>query len=245
MNRKQLGQSLNLKIEMVAPGRPNRSGKKINPQYITIHNTSNTSKGADADAHSNLIRNKGYYMWKGEKRYVSWHYTVDDNKVIKHIPIWERAIHAGKGNGQSIAIEVCMNQGINQQAANDRAARLVACLLHDLKLNKSRIVPHKHWTGKNCPILLLPNFASFCSQCESHLDAIDLSSSGSSTDEPQDGDMLLVTAEEMEIIKALDEELLGGAMAEDGPEDEDPDDEHTLIAQSLSELLSEEENSGK
>ena len=57
--------SLAISEELIAPGRPNRPGTKINPTYITIHNTANSNEGADADAHSRFVRNKGYYDWKG------------------------------------------------------------------------------------------------------------------------------------------------------------------------------------
>lgn len=48
-----------------------------------------------------------------------------------------------------------MNQGIDQNAAFLRAARLVAALLHDLKLKDDAIVTHQSWTSKACPQLLL------------------------------------------------------------------------------------------
>lgn len=48
-----------------------------------------------------------------------------------------------------------MFNGINQDAANLRAATLVAGLLKDFGLSVDRVVPHQTWTGKNCPTLLL------------------------------------------------------------------------------------------
>ncbi|MEO6971674.1 MAG: hypothetical protein ABI217_12370, partial [Chthoniobacterales bacterium] len=52
-------------------------------------------------------------------------------------------------------IEICENQGINQQAANDRAARLTALQLHELGIPlEGNVVQHHDWTGKNCPALL-------------------------------------------------------------------------------------------
>jgi len=52
MNRRELGQSLNLSVELIEKGRPNRSGRLISPTYVTIHNTSNDGPGADAGAHN-------------------------------------------------------------------------------------------------------------------------------------------------------------------------------------------------
>jgi N-acetylmuramoyl-L-alanine amidase CwlA len=147
--------SLAISEELIAPGRPNRPGTKINPTYITIHNTANSNEGADADAHSRFVRNKGYYDWKGKKRWVSWHFTVDDTEIIKQLPLNEAAYHAGKGNSVSIAIEQCMHQGIDTGAADERLCQLVAALCEAHSIPTSKIVPHKHWTGKNCPVLLL------------------------------------------------------------------------------------------
>lgn len=173
MDRAALGQALNLREELVAAGRPNRSGRAMRPTSVTVHNTSNTSPGADAAAHSRFIRNTGNYKLKdGRLNWVSWHYTVDDKCAIKHVPINERAIHAGAANGSSIAIEVCMNSGIDQAAANLRAARLVAALMHDLKLGPDALKSHKDWTGKACPVLLLPRWDDFRRQVQAILAAI-------------------------------------------------------------------------
>lgn len=146
---------LNLSKEYVPGGMKNRPGDKCTPSFITVHNTSNTDKGADADAHSKLVRTKGYYMWKGKKKWVSWHFTVDDGEVIKQLPINEVAYHAGKGNTQSIGIEQCMNEGIDVGRVDERLCQLIAQLRIALSIDREHVVSHKHWTGKNCPILLL------------------------------------------------------------------------------------------
>ncbi len=130
----------------------------IIPKFITIHNTDNTKPGTDAKSHGRFLRNIGYYLLGGREHWVSWHYSVDDHRVVKHLPIHEKAFHAISGNSQSIGIEICMNQGIDQDKAFLNAARLCAILLFDLhSLDKdvNRVVSHKFWTGKNCPRLLL------------------------------------------------------------------------------------------
>jgi endonuclease G, mitochondrial len=156
MTRTQLLNSIGLIEELIAPGRPNRSGRAITVRYLTIHNTDNTSPGADARAHSRFVRNTGYYtLPSGRRNYVSWHYTVDDARAIRQLPNNERGIHAGAGNGSSIGMEICMHRGINQAAANDRAARLAALLLYDHRLSVDRLRTHQSWTGKRCPSLLI------------------------------------------------------------------------------------------
>ena len=148
--------------EFIAVGRPNRPGRAIHPTSITMHNTSNTSPGADAKAHSRFVRNTGHYVLRsGRKNWVSWHYTVDDNVAIQHLPNTEMGWHAGPANGSSIGIEVCMHQGINRDLADRRAAALVAKLLRDLGLTRNDIKTHKDWTRKDCPTLLLPQWQAF------------------------------------------------------------------------------------
>ena len=158
MTREQFGKQLNLSEELIPSGKRNRPGTKIKPAFITIHNTDNVKAGADATAHSSFVRKTGHYVNKktGKVTWVSWHYTVDDKRVIQHLPIKERGYHAGTdGNGRSVAIEICMHKGIDQEAAFLRAARLVAALLHDLKLKDTAVVTHQSWTSKACPQLLL------------------------------------------------------------------------------------------
>ncbi len=152
-------QDLNLREEFIAEGKHNRPGTIIRPTHVTIHNTDNDSPGADAPAHSGFVRKTGFYMLNGSKHWVSWHFTVDDKVAIKHLPLNELAYHAGPGNGVSVAIEICMNQGIDQAAANERAALLTAGLLNSLNVAIDNVVPHKKWTGKICPHLLLDHEA--------------------------------------------------------------------------------------
>jgi N-acetylmuramoyl-L-alanine amidase len=66
-----------------------RPGIAMNPVYITIHETDNTSAGADAEAHAKL-------QASGNSRTASWHYTVDDKEIWQSVPDDEVAWHAGK-----------------------------------------------------------------------------------------------------------------------------------------------------
>jgi N-acetylmuramoyl-L-alanine amidase CwlA len=225
MDRHELGRLLNLKVEMIPEGKPNRSGRRINLKNITVHNTSNDRPGADAAAHSRFVREKGFYILSsGKKNFVSWHYTVDDKMVIKHLPISERAIHAGSGNATSVAIEVCMHQGIDQQTADLRAARLIAALMHDLKLDRTSVKSHKHWTGKNCPILLLPAFERFVDQADEICRSIDAPES------------VLVADDERQAIAEASTRAAEGATEELEPE-ADPDDEHALVAAEVAKFI--------
>lgn len=141
--------------EFVEVGRPNRPRTPLRPRSVTIHNTDNAGRGAGAKAHSRFVREQGFYIHKGEKKWVSWHYTVDDKHVIQQLPVNERAWHAGAGNAESIGIEICMNSDLDAAQAYRNAAALVATLVTDLELTPQDIVTHQSWTGKNCPSVLL------------------------------------------------------------------------------------------
>lgn len=157
MEKKEFLDMVNLKEELIPIGADNRPGTPISPTSITIHNTNNKRKGADAHAHSRFVREKGYNEYKGKRRSVSWHYTVDDRVALRHLPDRERGLHAGSGtgNGSSIGIEVCMQQGIDQVAADQRAAQLTAYLIVEHGMGPGSVVRHQHWSGKPCPSLLL------------------------------------------------------------------------------------------
>jgi N-acetylmuramoyl-L-alanine amidase len=139
-------------------GRFNRPGKKMKPMWITIHNTGNSRAGAGALNHALWL--ESYPKPENPANIVSYHYTVDDRYIIQHLPWNETAQHTGTkvGNEGSIGIEICENIDCDLYVAEDNAARLVADLLKETGIPSDRVVPHKFWSGKNCPRLLLPRW---------------------------------------------------------------------------------------
>ena len=136
--------------DLIPAGSKNRPGAKNPMRFITIHNTGNANKGANAKAHSIYI--------KGDSAVnapMSWHYTVDETFVYQHLPDNETAYHAGDGKGpgntQSIGIEICENSDGNLLLATENAARLCSrlCIAHDIPIEN--IIQHHFWSGKNCP----------------------------------------------------------------------------------------------
>lgn len=126
-----------------------RPGTAMNPQYITVHETGNTSAGATALAHAKLQQN-------GNSRQASWHFTVDDGDTIyQSIPTNEIGYHAGDGSGdgnrKSIGIEICINSDGNFTKAKENAAWLIDYLMDKYNIPIDRVVQHSHWSGKNCP----------------------------------------------------------------------------------------------
>jgi N-acetylmuramoyl-L-alanine amidase len=143
-------------IEMYAPVGSNcRPGYTLIPQYITIHNTANTDKGADAVAHGK------YLSGGGKDLYVSYHYAVDDRQAVAIIPESEVAWHAGDGaqgigNRRSFAIEICENTDGDLTKATDNAALLTRTLMERYRIPIENVVPHRRWNGKTaCPNRLL------------------------------------------------------------------------------------------
>ena len=136
-----------IKQSFIPVGRYNRPVHANPCNYITIHDTGNYDKGANAYRHSEYLKNPSTEE--------SWHYTVDGNEIYQHLPDSESAYHAGdgagKGNRQSIGIEICVNSDGNLDAAADRAALLTAYLmeLHDIPIGN--VVQHNHWYNKDCP----------------------------------------------------------------------------------------------
>ena len=119
----------------------------MDPQYITIHNTSN-SASADAEVR---------YMINNNNQ-VSYHVCVDEREVIQAIPFNRNAWHAGDGasgtgNRKSIGIEIARSTGdANLFArAEQNCAEYVAKLLKERGWGIDRVKRHKDWSGKNCP----------------------------------------------------------------------------------------------
>ncbi len=149
---------------LLPPGVHGRLTKRtMSPSYITIHATENPE--ATAARHALYLSNKGKRSGKRGRGWVTWHFTVDDREIVQHLLATEQGDHAdfgGKGDRNSIAIEICEFRDSRQQAAAiDRAARLAAALANRHGIPTRNIVPHKHWPrsdfpyGKPCPKILL------------------------------------------------------------------------------------------
>lgn len=139
-----------IKTKLIPANTAARSGYSMVPKYITIHNTANLSRGADAESHAN------YLQGGGKNTSTSYHYVVDDKEVYKLLPDNEVAWHAGDGgrgtgNRQSLAIEICENSDGNLLKATDNAAELTAHLMKLHSIPLSNVVQHNRWSGKNCP----------------------------------------------------------------------------------------------
>lgn len=119
-----------------------------NPRnYLTIHQTGNTAAGANAKAHHNLQARSGIGY--------GWHWQVDDHEAIQthdhDFKIWHAGDSRGKGNTESISIEICVNLDGDYNQSVENGAKLAAMILKEENIPIERMVQHNYWTGKNCP----------------------------------------------------------------------------------------------
>lgn len=113
---------------------------------ITVHETANTSVGADAEAHANLQSN-------GNVRQASWHVQADGKQAIRSFPDTAQCWHGGtrEANEGSLALEICVNADGDYEAAFKIAAGVVRDWRIEHKLSRADVKQHFDWTGKNCP----------------------------------------------------------------------------------------------
>nr|WP_275576988.1 N-acetylmuramoyl-L-alanine amidase [Thalassobacillus pellis] len=134
------------------------------PLYLTIHTTGNDKKGANAFMHGRYLQSLD------GTRKVSWHYTVDEELIVQHIPDNESAWHAGDGNGpgnrSSIGIEICENRDGDFKKAVSRAITLIRYLQDCYDIPSYNVSPHQRWNGKQCPKKLLPRWKDFIRHTE-------------------------------------------------------------------------------
>lgn len=119
-----------------------------NPRnYLTIHQTGNTAAGANAMAHHRLQARSGVGY--------GWHWQVDDHEAIQthdhDFKIWHAGDNRGKGNTESISIEICVNLDGDYNQSVENGAKLAAMILKEENIDISKMVQHNYWTGKNCP----------------------------------------------------------------------------------------------
>ena len=132
-------------IEMISSNK-NHYGTGNKGLYITVHETGNKNRGANARNHANYINNGSS---------ATWHYTVDDKEVIKHfnhnISCWHCGDGRKNGNLNSIGIEMCINSDGDFNKTITNTIELIQYLMKELNIPIDRVVQHNYWSGKNCP----------------------------------------------------------------------------------------------
>ncbi|MDD4387744.1 MAG: Ig-like domain-containing protein [Bacilli bacterium] len=123
---------------------------------IIYHDTGNNNFGANAVMHANFMVGADNFNFYRAR---SWHYTVDDQEVIQHLPDNEIAWQGDTYEAYSttIGIETCVNQASDLYTTWHRTAKLMASLLVKYNLKVSDIKQHYDFSQKNCPQTLRRN----------------------------------------------------------------------------------------
>lgn len=163
-----------LKGQPIKPCRPMRTGKILG---ITIHNTGDIPKplaGIKSAAEQYVLA-----TYNGNMGGSMVHYYVSPNVVWQLLSDNEQGWHSGSGNAtkignrgtaiggnvDTIAIE-CVS---NSAGAEETTAILAAYLCDKYGLDPMRdIYTHKFWSGKQCPIWILPKWGSFLNKIKSY-----------------------------------------------------------------------------
>ncbi len=132
-----------------------------NVYWVVVHDTANTSTGANALSHANYLYNAAL---AGTTLWTSWHFTIDDSEIYQHLPTYERGYHAGDGstrpyegsylgggNRNGIGIEMAINEDGDMMRTWQRTAKLVTQLLLEYNLPVDHQKFHNDFSGKDCP----------------------------------------------------------------------------------------------
>ncbi len=159
------GENMKITEDLIPQGRINRPGSKNSCEYITVHETANPKRGANAKNHAKYL--------KTVNGQTSWHYTVDDRSIYRHIPDCEKSYHTSDrtANESSIAIEICVNADGDFKKACDLAAGLIRELSLQYGIPVTNIKRHYDWTGKDCPAQLMKDgWEEFLRMCNAESD---------------------------------------------------------------------------
>ena len=142
--------SITIKRQIVSDpiARQRTYGNGNQKRTITVHQTGNTSRGANAQAHANI-------QSRLNPRQASWHYSVDDKEIIQSFEdsaqCWHASDGRGPGNLHSVSIEICINSDGDYVKAVENGAKLVKHLIEKYGLSIGDVKQHYDWSRKNCP----------------------------------------------------------------------------------------------
>ncbi len=131
-----------------------RNGEKI--KYLVIHDTDNTSVGANADAH--------YHFFNSEYRDASAHYFIDDTQILRIVKDSDKSFHCGDGHGKygitnenSIGIEMCVNSDGNYEKIYNNTLKLTKYQMDKYNIPLECVVRHYDASRKICPLSMREN----------------------------------------------------------------------------------------
>ncbi len=139
------------------------------PLGITVHNTEMINVQSGTNAAEQYTR----ATYNGNMGGVVVHYYVWHSDIWRLLTDNERGWHAGDGSGRKKSkngkkkiggnLDTIAIEAIGEDAETEETtAYLVAYLCREHKLDPAYdVYPHKYWSGKNCPVYILPHWDSF------------------------------------------------------------------------------------
>ena len=125
-------------------------------KYIVVHDTGNTGKGADTNAH--------YNYFNSADRQASAHYFIDDKQILRIIKDSDKSWHCGDGKGKynitnenSIGIEMCINSDGDFEKTKENTLELIKYLVEQYNIDFKNIVRHYDASRKICPYSMSKN----------------------------------------------------------------------------------------
>lgn len=129
------------------------------PQFIVIHETDNTSRGAGAKKHGEAHKNGNLKT--------SVHYYVDDTYIVQTLDYGDAAwavgtkygtpLVPGVHNKNTINIEICVNSDSNYEKARLKCVELVKYLMKKTNISVDHVIRHYDAKKKYCPRKMLDN----------------------------------------------------------------------------------------
>lgn len=135
----------------------NYSVRREAVKYIVVHDTGNTSEGADASAHYSYFNTgnrgssadifiDGTSVWyvNDYSKYYTWHCGDGRGRY-------------GITNSNSIGVEICVNSDGDYEAALKNAAAVIRELMEELDIPHEQVVRHYDASRKSCPAGMMKN----------------------------------------------------------------------------------------
>jgi hypothetical protein len=157
-----------LRVSHIPWNNPNRTRLLSLPAgrgFITVHETGNPNKGANAEMHRKYTHNGGGANPAEGYEGVSFTYVLDSTgDVVELVPRGERTWQASDGaagpGNSSVSIETCVNSDGDWTKTKEVLAQFIVYLLKaDQNLSRTKIAQHNTWARdkKNCPSKLRAN----------------------------------------------------------------------------------------
>ncbi|MGG7567692.1 hypothetical protein ACQ5SO_16190 [Rhodovulum sp. DZ06] len=167
-SQQEMRARLNLSLERIPPGRPDRPGALIAPDHVTIFGAGDDLSAAPGAAAAAAAHARGV----AGAADAAWLFTVDDRRALGRLAVDETGREARGADARGIGVKICGRRGIDQPAANARAALLTAVLLRRIGQGLDRAAPHRRWSAAACPAAFARDWQEFRAMVADRLDRL-------------------------------------------------------------------------